>query len=93
MSNDQAPASLDAPNPTDASRNRSDHFEIKEEYIHSSDQSFPLSYDKISGPAAYQSIQNSHTTDNDNVECAGDRSKLIGKGQQVCLVIFNGSPL
>ncbi|XP_058721757.1 protein LNK2-like isoform X1 [Vicia villosa] len=80
VSNDQAPASLDAPNPTDALRNRSEHFEIKEEYIHSSDQSFSLSYDKISGPAAYQSIQNSHTTD--NVECAGDRSKLTGKGQQ-----------
>ncbi|CAK8564607.1 unnamed protein product [Lathyrus sativus] len=79
-SNDQAPASLDAPNPTDALRSRSGHFEIKEEHIHCSDQSFSLSYEKISGPA-YQSIQNSHTT-TDNVECAGDRCKLTGKEQQ-----------
>ncbi|KAI5410791.1 hypothetical protein KIW84_056069 [Lathyrus oleraceus] len=80
VSNDQASASLDAPNPADALRNRSGHFEIKEEHIHCSDQSFSLSYENISVPA-YQSIQNSHTT-TDTVECAGDRSKLTGKEQQ-----------
>ncbi|CAI8596009.1 unnamed protein product [Vicia faba] len=80
VSNDQAPASLDVPNHTDTLRNRSGHFEIKEEHIHSSDQSFSLSYEKVSGPA-YQSIQNSHTT-TDNVGSAGDRSKLTGKEQQ-----------
>ncbi|XP_045819855.1 protein LNK2 isoform X3 [Trifolium pratense] len=80
VSNNQAHVPLDAPSPTDALRNKSEPFEIKEEHGHCNDQSFSPSYEKISGPA-YQSIQNSHTT-TDNVECAGDRSKPTGKEQQ-----------
>ncbi|CAJ2638882.1 unnamed protein product [Trifolium pratense] len=81
VSNNQAHVPLDAPSPTDALRNKSEPFEIKEEHGHCNDQSFSPSYEKISGPA-YQSIQNSHTT-TDNVECAGDRSKPTGKEQQI----------
>jgi hypothetical protein len=87
VSNNQTHLPLDAPSPTDALRNRSEPCEIKEEHVHCNDQSFSPSYEKISDPA-YQSIQNSRTT-TDNMECAGDRSKLTGKKQQVCQVIFN----
>ncbi|WJX30749.1 hypothetical protein P8452_19252 [Trifolium repens] len=80
VSNNQTHVPLDAPSPTDALRNRSEPSEIKEEHVHCNDQSFSPSYEKISDPA-YQSIRNSRTT-TDNMECAGDRSKLTGKKQQ-----------
>ena len=84
MRNSPAPIPVDAPSPAGSLRKRSAPSEIKEEYVQCNDQPFALSYEKIGGPAS-KDLQNSHAITVDG-GCAGGRSKLTGKEQQVCIV-------